>query len=324
MLSSPSTEPRCAADVLSRDEIRALTRPSNLRGLLAILSTWLVIAAAFAVLARFPHPAVFVLVTIVLGGRQLALAILMHEAAHRTLFRGRFSNDVLTDFLCARPVWTDVARYRKHHLRHHAHTGTERDPDLGLAAPFPTTRRSLARKVLRDLTGISGIRRTLGLLAIDLELVGYDVGGGAKRLPRRSFWHHARAGLRNLTPPLFANAFLAGILYLTGKGWLFSAWVAAFFTTYGLFLRIRSIAEHGGLVGTNPFLNTRTTYAGIAARWTVAPLNVGFHLEHHLLPSVPFHRLPEMHRLLCGRGKLPSPARGYLDVLRSVANAETK
>jgi fatty acid desaturase len=316
---SPSTDaPRRAADVLSREEIRALTRPSNLRGLWAILSTWLVIGAAFAVLARWPHPVVFVLATIVLGGRQLALAILMHEAAHRTLFRTRFLNDVVTDLLCARPVWTDVARYRKHHLRHHAHTGTERDPDLGLAAPFPITRASLVRKILRDLTGISGVRRTIGLIAIDLELLGYDVGGGPKPLPRRSLWHHARAGVRNLTAPFVMNAIIAGALAMLGHAWVFAAWATAFFTTYGLFLRIRSIAEHGGLVGSDPFKNTRTTDAGILARLTVAPLNVGFHLEHHLLPTVPFHRLPEMHRLLDARGALSeaSLAHGFADVLR--------
>jgi fatty acid desaturase len=33
----------------------------------------------------------------------------------------------------------------------------------------------------------------------------------------------------------------------------------------------------------------------------VLPRNVGFHLEHHWYPSVPFYRLPELHRLLMAR-----------------------
>ncbi len=33
-------------------------------------------------------------------------------------------------------------------------------------------------------------------------------------------------------------------------------------------------------------------------RILVAPLNVGYHLEHHLYPSVPFYRLEELHRRL--------------------------
>src|SRR5687767_15484391 len=114
MSTSRSTDRRRAADVLSRDEIKAFTRTSDFAGLRAVLFTWGVIAGCFALLARFPHPLVFVAVVIVLGGRQLALAVMMHEAAHGTLFRTRLFNEVLVDVLCARPVWTDVARYRKH------------------------------------------------------------------------------------------------------------------------------------------------------------------------------------------------------------------
>ncbi|MBZ0237835.1 MAG: fatty acid desaturase family protein, partial [Deltaproteobacteria bacterium] len=145
-----------AADLLTRDEIRAFTRRSDAAGALAIAWSWLVIAGCFAALALVPHPLVFVGAVVVLGGRQLALAIAMHEAAHGTLFRTRWCNDVLADWLCARPVWSDTARYREHHLGHHAHTGTERDPDLGLALAEPMSRGSLARKLLRDVSGLSG------------------------------------------------------------------------------------------------------------------------------------------------------------------------
>ncbi len=47
---------------------------------------------------------------VVLGGRQLALAVMMHEAAHGTLFKTRFLNDVVGDLVCARPVGADVCK----------------------------------------------------------------------------------------------------------------------------------------------------------------------------------------------------------------------
>ena len=56
-----------ASEVLSREEIRAFTRRSNLAGAVAIAWTWLVIAGCFAALAAVPHPAVFVAAVIVLG-----------------------------------------------------------------------------------------------------------------------------------------------------------------------------------------------------------------------------------------------------------------
>ncbi len=314
------------ADVLSRDDIRALTRSSNLAGAWAIASTWSVIALAFAALARWPTPLVFVAVVIVLGGRQLALAVMMHDAAHGTLFRTRVLNDVLGDLVCGRPVWSDVVRYRAHHLAHHAHTGTDRDPDLGLAPVEPMSRGSLARKLARDVTGASGVRRVLGLLLIDAELLGYDVGAGALRIQRRTPRHHVAALARNLWKPLAAQLVLAGILVAAGCGWVYLAWAVAYLTAFSLFLRVRSLAEHACMArGSDAFVTTRTTRASWLARATVAPFHVNLHLEHHLVPTVPWFRLPALSRALETRDAIPirSRAADYIAVLSAVSAART-
>ena len=307
-----------AADLLTREEIRAFTQTSNLAGSIAVAGSWLVIAGAFVALALWPHPLVFAAVVIVLGGRQLALAVAMHEAAHGTLFRTRWLNERLTDWLCAAPVWSDVARYRKHHLGHHAHTGTERDPDIALAPIDPMTRASLVRKFLRDLTAVAGLRRLAALVLMDAELLTYNVGGTV-RWNRRGAWFHAKAFVRNTYKVVLVNAALAFAL-----GWLYLAWVVAWFTTFGLFLRIRMLAEHACTARTSDQLrNTRTTHASLLARATVAPLHVNYHLEHHLLPTTPWFRLPALHRTLASRGHLPASAtaNSYLDVLRTVSAA---
>lgn len=316
-----NTREPSAADLLTRDEIRAFTRTSNLGGAIAIAGTWLVIAGAFVALALWPHPLVFAVAVIIIGGRQLALAVAMHEAAHGTLFRTRWLNEHLADWLCGRPVWSDVARYRKHHLGHHAHTGTSRDPDLGLAPVKPMTRASLARKIARDLSGAAGLRRVVALLLMDAERVVYNVGRETQ-WNRRGLGFHARALARNTWKTVAANAVLFAILAVAGVGWIYLAWVVAYLTTFGLFLRIRMLAEHACLERTgDPMRNTRTTYANLVARATVAPLHVNYHLEHHLLPTTPWFRLPALNRLLAERGALPerSVASGYLAVLRTVS-----
>ncbi|MFA5938240.1 MAG: fatty acid desaturase, partial [Sinimarinibacterium sp.] len=155
-------------DLFTREEIAQLTTRSDARGLWALLWVWAAIAACFAALARWPHPLSFVIVVFVLGGRQLALAILSHEASHRTLFRSGRLNDTLGDWFAARLIWNDVPRYRAHHMRHHAHTGSPRDPDLSLVTPFPTTRRSLIKKCLRDLSGQTGVRRIAAQFLMDI------------------------------------------------------------------------------------------------------------------------------------------------------------
>jgi fatty acid desaturase len=300
---------------LSRDDIRALTRPSNLAGAYAVVSTWIVIAATLLALARWPHPIMFVLAVVVLGGRQLALAVLMHEAAHGTLFRTRWLNERFADLTCAAPVWSDTARYRRHHLAHHAHTGTDRDPDLSLALVEPMSRGSLARKIARDLLGLTGIKRVIGLVLIDLELLAFDVSGRARRLPRRGFAFHAAAGARHLWRPVLTNVLLAAL-----AGWTYLAWVVAYLTTFSLVVRVRSLAEHAGMArGDDPLRNTRSTHANVLARAVFAPLHVNYHLEHHVLPTVPWFRLPALHRKLATVIPDSSRASGYADVLRRVS-----
>lgn len=310
-----------ASTWLSREEIRALMTPSNLRGFLSLATTWGVIALAFALLLWIPfRPLGWVIALTLLGGRQLALAILMHECSHGSLFRTRALNEHAGKWLIAAPMWQRLTDYRKHHLMHHAHTSLEGDPDLGLVAPFPTSRASLVRKLLRDLSGLTFLRRTGGLLAMDAGLITYSASTGQKRVePRPSPGTMARGLLVNTGPMVLTHIALWAVLASLGHGWLYLAWVLANATTFSLFLRIRSIAEHAVTeAGDDPLRHTRTTHANVFARLTVAPHHVNYHLEHHLLPTVPHYRLKRLHTLLWerGAGVQATTAPGYLAVLR--------
>lgn len=308
-------------DLFSKEEIQALTTRSDLAGWWAVLSTWAVIAATFAMMALWPSVWAVGLGLILLGGRQLALAILMHEAAHGTLFRHRFLNDKVTDWLCARIVWNDLSRYRVHHLKHHANTNQESDPDWSLSAPFPVSRASLGRKLLRDLLGLTGLKRLVGQFLIDIGHYGYTVANDARPRSREGegVGDYVREGLRNMSGVLVTNLLLALVLAACGHAWLYLVWAAAYLTTFSVFVRIRSMAEHAVTEhSADPLRNTRTTRAGWLARATVAPIRVNFHIEHHLMASVPYFRLPHLHRLLNERAGL-TEAPGYLQVLRIVS-----
>lgn len=314
----PASTRRVLSSLFTPDEIAQLTVRSDWRGAAMVLFTWLVIATSFSVLAVFPNPLVFIGVVIVLGGRQLALAILAHEAAHRSLFRTPWLNDFVGDWPCARLIWTEVSRYRIHHLRHHNHTGTERDPDMSLVTPFPTSRKSLAKKFFRDLSGQTAPRRMAAQLLMDIGVFEYTVAAKVTPRPRagRTVLDYAREGVRNTTGVVLTNLALVGILAAFGEAWLYWAWVVAYMTTFSLYIRIRSIAEHACLEDSpDMFRNTRTTVAGLLARMTVAPYHVNFHLEHHLMAAVPCYRLPRVHALLRERGAVGEPST-YGEVLR--------
>ena len=318
-----------ASDLLTREEITQLTQLSDAQGWRAVATTWGLIAGAFAVAAVAPLWIGVPVALIVLGGRQLALAILMHEASHRSLFATRSLNDTVAKWFCAWPMWFQLEKYRAHHLQHHAHTGSARDPDLCLVEPFPTTAMGLGRKVLRDLTGIAGLRRLVGLILMDSGFITYTASGGARWLGRqgRSVGQIVVTFVRNTWGVMLANALLALLLAVTGQAWLYGLWVAAYFTSFGLFLRLRSIAEHAVTPSQDhPLTNTRTTYANWLARLTVAPHAVNYHLEHHLLMTVPYFRLRQMHEILRRKGLLEHAcvAQGYVPVFRQAVTAGLK
>lgn len=312
------------SEVLSPDEIRRFTQRSNARGLLAVARTWVLIAALLGFAALVPAWWSVLLVVVLLGGQQLALAVLMHEAAHRTLLTNRRANDAIGRWLCAAPIWLQLDRYRAHHLRHHKHTGTEADPDLGLVTPFPASRRSLLRKFARDVSGLAGLRRIVAQLAMDAGVLTYTASTNAHLTPadQRTPSRMARGLLRHTGPTVLTNLALAACLFSLGAGWAYGLWVAAWLTSYSVFVRIRGIAEHAGTtLGTDRLRNTRTTYANLLARMTVAPLNVNYHLEHHLVMAAPHYQLPALHRHLRERGVLDQApvASGYTAVFHQVS-----
>jgi Fatty acid desaturase len=64
-----------------------------------------------------------------------------------------------------------------------------------------------------------------------------------------------------------------------------------------LFLRPYLYAEHTGCERTrSAFQNTRTTYTGMVMKWFA--WNMPYHVEHHAYPSIPFHALPKLNRIV--------------------------
>jgi len=286
------------SDILSRDEIDRVRQKSQAFAAFMVLHAWAVIFAAMAVAAIWPNPLTILGAVIIIGGRQLGLAILMHEGSHGLLFKSLKVNDFVSQWLCAFPVFADTRPYRPYHMTHHRRTQQPDDPDLGLSKPFPVTRASLVRKLIRDITGQTGFQQRV---------------------------HQVRAALKHgfrdkLGGPLTANALLAAGLTAAGPWWLYPGlWLAPLLTSYMVVLRIRNIAEHAVVPDNNDdFRNARTTYASPLMRLLLAPYYVNFHVEHHLFPFVPCYRLPEVHQLLLakGYGTRLEVQRGYGAVLR--------
>jgi fatty acid desaturase len=289
---------------------QALTTRSRWRGLWLVAHCWASIALAMAAVARWPW--LWPLGVMLVGTRQLGLFILMHDGAHALLHPSRRVNDWVATWLCG----PGLAAYRPYHLKHHRYVQQQEDPDLVLSAPFPITRRSLWRKLARDLSGQTFFKQQFGSVRQRLQQrpagqPAWRAIGPALATQRRWFIAHG-LGLAAFT--------LAGHPLLWVAMWLLpqACWLP-------LVSRLRNIAEHALVAqnGDDPLKQARTTHAGWAERALIAPYWVNYHSEHHLFTSLPCWQLPKAHALLAAQG---TTARmelqpGYIAVLRLAASA---
>lgn len=310
--------------LLSTAEIKTFTEKSDWRAGIMLLNSWALIALAFALPALWLNPLTLLISLVLLGNRQLGLAVMMHECAHNSFFKTRKLNPLLGHWLCGAPMLVQIDGYRSYHLRHHRDAGTTADPDYPNYKNYPVSRASLRRKVLRDLTGITGIKTLYALLLMNAGILNYDL---SYRTTDQGNKLAAGEIARNLARNLFASVtvhFMMWLtLYLCGAGWLYLLWWLANISTYALISRIRNAAEHAAvpdLLDADPRLHARTTIPRWWERLVIAPNFVNYHLEHHWVASVPNYRLREFHQFLENKGLLDGVdiAQGYGDVIRQL------
>jgi fatty acid desaturase len=305
-----------AKTYFSSEEVRPLAERSNLAGLFLVLHCYGTMALSLILFSIWSNVFTFIFAVMIIGSRQLGLAILMHDSAHRALFANRRLNEDIGFWVCGSPILADMRSYRHYHLIHHKHTQSEKDPDRILSQPFPTTYKSLFRKVLRDISGQTGIKsvfkqvKTSFILAFDDEAI-------------ESFTEQAQTFKGNsLSQPIIANFFIFLFMWIFGAWWWWLAfWLLPLITWFQVVIRIRNVAEHAATdFSDNELQNVRTTYANPLMRLFIAPYWVNYHLEHHLIMHVPCWSLPKVHQLMLQKGyaKKMRLAKNYLHVLKEV------
>ena len=312
-VAAKTVAPRVSpSDLFTPEEWAPFQKRSAWKGPLLVVHAWGVIA--LAVVAGVMWPVLIPVCLMIIGTRQLGLAILMHKAAHGALAKDLKLNDWLGHWLCAVPIGASLTAYRPYHLSHHRFAQQPDDPDLMLSAPFPVTPASLRRKMIRDLTGQTFFKQRV-LLPIAMMRKARGVGGTS------THDYESIVTGRSVLPFVLVNlAMLAGFV-AAGVWWAwFALWLLPMATWFPLVTRLRNIAEHACVEGsaTDPYRAARTTRASWRERALIAPYKVNFHAEHHLFMYVPCWNLPRLHREIARRpqGKGMEVAPGYVAVLR--------
>jgi fatty acid desaturase len=299
-------------DFFTPEEWAPLIARSSWKGLALVAHAWAVILLAGA--AAIVWPFLIPLAVMIIGTRQLGLAILMHEAAHGGLHPDKRVNDFVGHWLCAVPLGANLSAYRPYHLQHHKFAQQPEDPDLVLSAPFPVTRASLRRKIIRDLTGQTFYRQRIAPLFAKAKFFKIPAQ------PSEDLPEGAVTTAKTLGEFLLFNLAVAVILALVGLEWAwFALWLLPLAIWFPLVTRLRNIAEHAVTPDpADPLRHARTTHAAWWERAFVAPYWVNYHCEHHMFMYLPCWSLPKAHKLLKAKGRTArmEVQPGYWGVLR--------
>ena len=291
-------------------EWAVLSARSRWKGLALVAHCWLVIGAAIGMGVLWPIT--IPLAVMLVGNRQLGLFILMHDAAHGAMHPHRKLNNWVGKWLCG----NELNAYRSYHLQHHRFVQQTEDPDLVLSAPFPVTRASLRRKMVRDITGQTFYKQRFGGLVANLKARSKDA----------SAWPIVWAEARQQRHFLIGNTIGFALFCAAGLGWAWVLmWLLPMATWLPVITRLRNIAEHALVAqnGSDPLRHARTTHANLLERLLIAPYWVNYHSEHHMFTQIACWNLPLAHRILKREGVASRMELqpGYLAVLKLASSA---
>jgi fatty acid desaturase len=279
----------------ARREIMALSGARPARFVAELVFTWASIAAFIATGVYFENLAVTLFCIFLIGTRQMALALLLHEQVHRLGMRSKYADWFINVFAVYPLFVTTVEDYAKVHLSHHKYCFTQDDPDFlrkaGDEWTFPKSLGQLIMIAVKDLTAMNLVRLIRG-----------------KTAPRTDEFTR-----RNPSPAWLRIGFFvaaAGVLTAVG-GWtvFLIYWVVPAMTVTQLMVRWIAVCEHeynienGTIHETTPLIQLTWWQRAL-----MPDLNFGLHAYHHMHPGVSFANLPKVHEIYKREGLVDESA----------------
>ena len=205
-----------------------------------------------------------------------------HEAGHGTAFASRRLDQFVYQVACFM-IMRDPTASRWSHTRHHTDTLVlGRDPEIMAMRPA-----RLAR-ILANLFGLYDVPKAFAAMAVH--------AAGRLSAEERQFVPDTEAPKVYRTARIWLAIYVAAVAAAIGFGSWLPLMLIGGPRVYGTFMHIvYGLTQHAGM-GENVQdhrLNTRTVLMNPINRFLY--WNMNFHVEHHMFPMVPYHRLPELH-----------------------------
>jgi fatty acid desaturase len=229
-----------------------------------------------------------------------------HESGHGTAFKTRWMNDVIYQ-VASFMMMRDPTTWRWSHTRHHTDTLiVGRDPEIVAMRPA-----RLAR-ILANFFGLVDV--PIAFRHMVVHACGKLTAEEETFVPeteRRKVFRTAR---------IWLAIYLATVAACVLGGSILPALLIGGPRIYGTFMHvIYGLTQHSGM-GENVLdhrLNTRTVRMNRINRFLY--WNMNYHVEHHMFPMVPYHRLPELHEEI--KHDLAAPYPGLWAAYREIIPA---
>lgn len=204
----------------------------------------------------------------------------VHDVCHYNWTRNTSLNDVLGNLLVALPSFNLITSYRDSHKYHHSHFGQMLDPDRQRYEEFG----------IEELDRGSWLNYLMGMA---VQLPTYTA----------SWWKMIGLSPKVLLPSLGWHLVFLVLPLAAIFGWRLGL---AIWAIYWLapFMLILSVIRFIGEAGEHNYKATHTVFEGsninqgFIPRLLVYAHGDGYHMVHHLFPSIPLHKLQRTHEFL--------------------------
>jgi MocE subfamily Rieske [2Fe-2S] domain protein len=294
---------------IPRPELKALMQRSDRYGLLDF-GLWIVLLAVSGTLAWMSWGTWWAIPAFLVFGTIYSSAdARWHECGHGTVFRTRWLNEVfyhISSFMTIREAYL----WRWSHARHHTNTIiVGYDPEIQVQRPADLIR--LLMDFIYVRSGPTEIWRVIKHAA------GQPDEGVRSFVPASEISKMVWSSRIYL---LIVAAFAVWAVAIGSFLPLMFVWLPRF---YGGWLhQLLGLTQHAGL-GEDSYdhrENTRTVYVNPVFRYLY--LNMNYHLEHHVIPMVPYHTLAELHEAM--KPQTPPPYRNLWECYKEMIPALIK
>ncbi|GIK40552.1 MAG: hypothetical protein BroJett011_43850 [Chloroflexota bacterium] len=215
-----------------------------------------------------------------------------HECGHGTPFKTRWLNEVfyhLSSFMTLREAYL----WRWSHARHHTDTIiVMQDPEIQVMRPADLL------KILLDFFDLrSGPPEVLRIIRHALGWPDANVRTFVPEAVRQKMYWSSR---------VYVAIFIAFGIWSYAIGSFLPMMFIGLPRFYGGWLhQLLGLTQHAGLAENtrDHRKNTRTVYINPVFRYLY--MNMNYHLEHHVIPMVPYHALPKLHKAIVAQTPTP-------------------